>query len=108
MIATVSLRLLYLIFSQLLSWLTLLPRTPSSKDIELLVLRHEVAVLRRTNPKPRGASVGRPLRRCRVSRIEAVTALGVVRDRAAGLSAERRQEPLAAICEWAAAHAHPR
>ena len=53
MIAAVSLRLLYLIFSQLLSWLTLLPRAPSSKDIELLVLRHEVAVLRRTNPKPR-------------------------------------------------------
>ena len=53
MIEAVSLRLLYLIFSQLLSWLTLLPRAPSSKDIELLVLRHEVAVLRRTNPKPR-------------------------------------------------------
>jgi transposase InsO family protein len=53
MIATVSLRLLYLIFSQLLSWHTLLLRGPSSKDIELLVLRHEVAVLRRTNPKPR-------------------------------------------------------
>jgi putative transposase len=53
MIASVSLRLLYLIFSQLLSWLTLLPHAPSSKDIELLVLRHEVAVLRRTSPKPR-------------------------------------------------------
>jgi hypothetical protein len=53
MIAEVSLRLLYLIFSQLLSWLTLLPRTSTSKDVELLVLRHEVAVLRRTNPKPR-------------------------------------------------------
>jgi hypothetical protein len=53
MIATVSLRLLYLIFSQLLSWLTLLPRASSSKDIEILVLRHEVAVSRRTNPKPR-------------------------------------------------------
>ena len=53
MIAEVSLRLLYLIFSQLLSCLTLLPRASTSKDIELLVLRHEVAVLRRTNPKPR-------------------------------------------------------
>jgi putative transposase len=49
----VSLRLLYLIFGQLLSWLTLLGRTTSSKDIELLALRHEVSVLRRTNPKPR-------------------------------------------------------
>jgi putative transposase len=49
----VSLRLLYLILSRLLTWLTLLPRASSHKDIELLVLRHEVAVLRRTNPKPR-------------------------------------------------------
>jgi putative transposase len=52
-IMVVSLRLLYLIVSQLLSWLTLLGRTISSKDIELLVLRHEVAELRRTNPRPR-------------------------------------------------------
>jgi hypothetical protein len=53
MIADVSLRLLYLIFSWILSWLTLLPRATSSKDAELLVLRHEVAILRRTNPTPR-------------------------------------------------------
>ena len=52
-ITDVSLRLLYLIFSGLLSWLMLLGRTTSSKDIELLVLRHEVAVLRRTNPEAR-------------------------------------------------------
>ena len=53
MIANVSLRLLYLIFSQLLNWLMQLSRATSSKNIELLVLRHEVAILRRTNPKPR-------------------------------------------------------
>src|SRR3954453_22973212 len=53
MIAAVSLRLLYLIFLQMLRLLLLLGRTTSTKDVELLVLRHEVAVLRRTNPKPR-------------------------------------------------------
>ncbi|HZA86271.1 MAG TPA: hypothetical protein VE466_05285 [Acidimicrobiales bacterium] len=53
MIAAVSLRLLYLIFLQVLGLLVLLGRTASSKDVELLVLRHEVAVLRRTNPPPR-------------------------------------------------------
>ena len=53
MILPVSLRLLYLIFDRLLGCLMLLGRASSSKDIELLVLRHEVAVLRRTNPRPR-------------------------------------------------------
>jgi hypothetical protein len=53
MITAVSLRLVYLIFDRFLDWLTLLGRATSSKDIELLVLRHEVAVLRRINPRPR-------------------------------------------------------
>ena len=53
MISAVSLRLLYLIFQQVLGLLLLLGRTSATKDVELLVLRHEVAVLRRTNPRPR-------------------------------------------------------
>jgi putative transposase len=49
----VSLRLLYLIFRQVLGLVLLMGRTSATKDIELLVLRHEVATLRRTNPRPR-------------------------------------------------------
>jgi putative transposase len=49
----VSSRLLYLIFCQVLGLVLLMGRTSATKDIELLVLRHEVAVLRRTNPRPR-------------------------------------------------------
>ncbi|MBB5896652.1 integrase [Kutzneria kofuensis] len=46
-------RLLYLIFVRLVGLLVLLGRSSAYKDVELLVLRHEVAVLRRGKPKPR-------------------------------------------------------
>jgi len=42
--------LLYRILVYLLSWLTLLARSQASKNAEILVLRQEVAVLRRANP----------------------------------------------------------
>ncbi|KOX16384.1 integrase [Saccharothrix sp. NRRL B-16348] len=45
--------MLYLIFAQVVGWLVLLGRSSAAKDAELLVLRHEVTVLRRANPRPR-------------------------------------------------------
>jgi putative transposase len=46
-------RMLYLMFVRLTDWVALLVRSSASKDAELLVLRHEVAVLRRQNPRPK-------------------------------------------------------
>src|SRR6201987_4822864 len=48
-----SVALAYRLVVTVLSWLALLARSSSAKDVEILALRHEVAVLRRTNPRPR-------------------------------------------------------
>jgi putative transposase len=49
----VAVRLLYLIFRQVMAWLGLLDRSAQSKNAEILVLRHEVTVLRRQVSRPR-------------------------------------------------------
>jgi putative transposase len=48
-----AVRLLYLVFRQVMAWFGLLARSSRSKNAEILVLRHEVAVLRRQVRRPR-------------------------------------------------------
>jgi len=43
----------YLMFVRLAGWLALMARSAASKDAELLVIRHEIAVLRRQHLRPK-------------------------------------------------------
>jgi hypothetical protein len=49
----VSFRLLYLISGMVFGWLRLLARSTATKDIEILILRQEITVLRRQVTRPR-------------------------------------------------------
>ena len=56
-----ALGLAYLMLVRTLSWLALLACSNTAKDAEILALRHEVAVLRRTNPRPKMSWLDRSL-----------------------------------------------
>jgi putative transposase len=48
----VALRLAYLTPGRVLCWLALLAWSDAAKDVEVLVFRHAVALLRRHYPRP--------------------------------------------------------
>ena len=56
-----ALKLIYLIFTKLLGWVLLHIRSDTTKDIEILVLRHQLAVLQRRTPRPRMSWADRAL-----------------------------------------------
>jgi putative transposase len=49
----VALKLIYQMFAKLLSWMVLHIRSDTANEIEILVLRHQLAVLQRRTPQPR-------------------------------------------------------
>ena len=56
-----ALRLIYMSFTRVLSWMVLLVRSDTTKEIEILVLRHQLAVLQRGAARPRMSWADRAL-----------------------------------------------
>src|SRR5829696_5780085 len=49
---SVALRLIYQMLSTLLGWIVVRARSETSKEIEILVLRHQLTLLQRRTPRP--------------------------------------------------------
>jgi len=49
----VAVKLIYQMFAKLLSWMVLHARSDTANEIEILVLRHQLAVLQRREQRPR-------------------------------------------------------
>ena len=49
----VAVKLIYQMFAKLLTWMVLHVRSDTANEIEILVLRHQLAVLQRRTRRPR-------------------------------------------------------
>jgi hypothetical protein len=56
----VAVKLIYQMFAKLLSWMVLHARSDTANEIEILVLRHQLAVLHRRTPGPGSAGPTAP------------------------------------------------
>ena len=56
-----ALRLIYQMFSKLLGWIVLHTRSDTTKELEILVLRHQLAMLQQRTPRPRMSWTDRAL-----------------------------------------------
>src|SRR3954454_17041567 len=80
---------------RVLGWLAVLARSDAAKDVEILTLRHDVAVLRRTNPRPNMSWLDRavPSALSRLLPAAAAEAAGLTPN-AAALARPPRRPPL--------------